>query len=170
MESLINIFVIVVFWLVFISLVVSYGKMATRLKNIWENQTCPMQPALRTARKSFFILFVFLCFVPYHIVRVFCIKLSSPDIRITRRMWLTRPMVALVFLPSTAAWMHYVFPVILLGEEGGAAPGGQRVFCVEMSPGQREQLTMDMGLGSERELTKNRQTSSNQRSEGEGRY
>lgn len=73
---------VVVFWLVFISLVVSYGKIA--LKLLRTSQEKPSLPnALRyarTARKSFFILFLFtVCFVPYHVVRAFYIKTQITD-------------------------------------------------------------------------------------------
>lgn len=73
----INIFVLVVFWLVFISLLVSYVKIA--LKLLRTSQEKPDLPNAsrysRTAKKSFFILFLFtVCFVPYHVVRVFYIK------------------------------------------------------------------------------------------------
>lgn len=68
---------LVVFWLVFFSLVVSYGKIA--LKLLRTSQERPDLPNVtyytRTAKKSFFILLVFtVCFVPYHMVRVFYIK------------------------------------------------------------------------------------------------
>lgn len=76
-KAYINMFVVVVFWLVFISLVVSYGKIG--LKLLRTSQRKPDMPNVahytRTAKKSFFILFVFtVCFVPYHMVRVFYIK------------------------------------------------------------------------------------------------
>lgn len=76
-KAYINIFVLVVFWLVFISLVVSYGKIALKLLRI--SQEKPDLPNVahytQTAKKSFFILFVFtVCFVPYHMVRVLYIK------------------------------------------------------------------------------------------------
>ncbi len=81
-KAYINIFVLVVFWLVFISLVVSYGKIA--LKLLRTSQEKPDLPNAshytRTARKSFFILFLFtICFVPYHMVRVFYIKTQITD-------------------------------------------------------------------------------------------
>ncbi|XP_018552835.1 probable G-protein coupled receptor 34 [Lates calcarifer] len=83
-KAYINIFVIMVFWLVFISLVVSYGKIATRLLRTSEEKSDLPNAAryARIARKSFFILFVFtVCFVPYHIVRVFYIKTQlTPNI------------------------------------------------------------------------------------------
>ncbi|XP_026152017.1 putative G-protein coupled receptor 34b [Mastacembelus armatus] len=76
-KAYVNIFVLVIFWVVFISLVVSYGKIAFKLRRTSKqkpdlpNATC----YARTAKKSFFILFVFtVCFVPYHMVRVFYIK------------------------------------------------------------------------------------------------
>ncbi|XP_043988231.1 probable G-protein coupled receptor 34 [Gambusia affinis] len=73
----INIFVLVVFWLVFISLVLSYGKIA--LKLLRRSQRRPDLPTAphynRVARKSFFVLFLFVfCFVPYHAFRIFYIK------------------------------------------------------------------------------------------------
>ncbi|XP_040912694.1 probable G-protein coupled receptor 34 isoform X2 [Toxotes jaculatrix] len=73
----INIFVVIVFWLAFIALVMSYGKIAqTLLRTSQEKPDLPNATRYtRTAKKSFFILFVFtLCFVPYHMVRVFYIK------------------------------------------------------------------------------------------------
>ncbi|XP_040003547.1 probable G-protein coupled receptor 34b [Xiphias gladius] len=81
-KAYINIFVLVVFWLVFISLVVSYGKIAHRL--LRTSQEKPDLPNAahytRTAKKSFFILFLFtVCFVPYHMVRVFYIKTQITD-------------------------------------------------------------------------------------------
>ncbi|XP_075960482.1 putative G-protein coupled receptor 34b [Anarhichas minor] len=86
-KAYINIFVLVVFWLVFISLVVSYGKIA--LKLLRASQEKPDLPNAsrytRTARKSFFILFLFtVCFVPYHMVRVFYIK---TQITVTSCFW-----------------------------------------------------------------------------------
>ncbi|CAK6967721.1 hypothetical protein NQZ68_012717 [Scomber scombrus] len=79
-KAYVNIFLLVVFWLVFISLVVSYGMIALKLQRT--SQEKPDLPnALRysrTARKSFFILFLFtVSFVPYHMVRVFYIKHRS---------------------------------------------------------------------------------------------
>uniref|UniRef100_A0A0S7ENS2 GPR34 n=2 Tax=Poeciliopsis prolifica TaxID=188132 RepID=A0A0S7ENS2_9TELE len=73
----INIFMLVVFWLVFASLVLSYGKIA--LKLLRRSQQRPDLPTAshygRVARKSFFVLFLFVvCFVPYHIFRGFYIK------------------------------------------------------------------------------------------------
>uniref|UniRef100_A0A3Q2Z624 G protein-coupled receptor 34b n=1 Tax=Hippocampus comes TaxID=109280 RepID=A0A3Q2Z624_HIPCM len=81
-KAYINICMLLVFWLVFISLVVSYVKIA--LKLLRRSQNKPDLPNAhrysRTARKSFFILFLFtVCFVPYHVIRVFYIKTQITD-------------------------------------------------------------------------------------------
>ncbi|XP_062258230.1 probable G-protein coupled receptor 34 [Platichthys flesus] len=76
-KAYINIGLLVVFWLVFLSLIVSYGKIAlTLLRTSHDKPDLPNAARYtRTARKSFFILFLFtVCFVPYHMVRVFYIK------------------------------------------------------------------------------------------------
>uniref|UniRef100_A0A671VCM7 Probable G-protein coupled receptor 34 n=1 Tax=Sparus aurata TaxID=8175 RepID=A0A671VCM7_SPAAU len=81
-KAYINIFLVVVFLLVFISLVVCYGKIALKLlRTSQEKPGLPNAPHYaRTARKSFFILFLFtICFVPYHTVRVFYIKTQITD-------------------------------------------------------------------------------------------
>ncbi|TKS67901.1 putative G-protein coupled receptor 34 [Collichthys lucidus] len=81
-KAYINIFLVVGFWLVFISLVVSYGKIALKLlRTSHEKPDLPnAQHYAQTARKSFFILFLFtVCFVPYHMVRVFYIKTQITD-------------------------------------------------------------------------------------------
>ncbi|KAK1902712.1 putative G-protein coupled receptor 34 [Dissostichus eleginoides] len=73
---------LVLFWMVFVSLVVSYAKIALKLQRISKEKPDLPNAARykRTARKSFFILFLFtVCFVPYHIVRVFYIKTQITD-------------------------------------------------------------------------------------------
>ncbi|XP_061580354.1 probable G-protein coupled receptor 34b [Cololabis saira] len=81
-KAYINILVLVVFWLAFISLMVSYGKIALKLRR--RSQEKPDLPNAsryaQTARKSFFILFLFtLCFVPYHVLRAFYIYSQITD-------------------------------------------------------------------------------------------
>ncbi|KAA8588407.1 hypothetical protein FQN60_001601 [Etheostoma spectabile] len=79
----INICIVVLFWLVFVSLMVSYGKIALNLlRTSREKPDLPNSSRYaRTARKSFFILFLFtVCFVPYHIVRVFYIITQIRDV------------------------------------------------------------------------------------------
>uniref|UniRef100_A0A3B3VA26 G protein-coupled receptor 34b n=1 Tax=Poecilia latipinna TaxID=48699 RepID=A0A3B3VA26_9TELE len=77
LKAYINIFVLVVFWLVFVSLVLSYGKIALKLlRRSQQRPDLPTAPHYsRVARKSFFVLFLFVvCFVPYHAFRGFYIK------------------------------------------------------------------------------------------------
>ncbi|XP_047457828.1 probable G-protein coupled receptor 34 [Mugil cephalus] len=82
-KSYINMTSVAIFWLVFISLAMSYGKIALKLlKTSQERPDLPnAQCYTRTAKKSFFILFVFIfCFVPYHSTRVFYIITQITDI------------------------------------------------------------------------------------------
>ncbi|RVE58181.1 hypothetical protein OJAV_G00206730 [Oryzias javanicus] len=75
-KAYVNICGLLTFWFVFISLMVSYVKIALKLlRRSQENPDLPNSPSFyQNARKSFFILFVFtLCFLPYHIVRPFYI-------------------------------------------------------------------------------------------------
>lgn len=67
-----NATLVLFFWLVFIMLVVSYTKIASQLLKVSRDK--PDLPNAhkyqRTAKKSFFVLFLFtLCFGPYHIFR-----------------------------------------------------------------------------------------------------
>ncbi|XP_071779883.1 putative G-protein coupled receptor 34 [Centroberyx gerrardi] len=63
---------VLLFWVVFVMLMVSYGKIATRLLRVSRDK--PDLPNAqrygRTAKKSFFVLFLFtVCFGPYHAFR-----------------------------------------------------------------------------------------------------
>ncbi|XP_071320172.1 probable G-protein coupled receptor 34 [Trachinotus anak] len=67
-----NAMLVLLFWFVFVMLVVSYVKIASQLLSVSRNK--PGLPNAhryeRTAKKSFFVLFLFtLCFGPYHAFR-----------------------------------------------------------------------------------------------------
>ncbi|XP_031147876.1 probable G-protein coupled receptor 34 [Sander lucioperca] len=67
-----NAVLVLLFWLVFIMLVVSYAKIASQLLKVSRDK--PDLPNAQryeqTAKKSFFVLFLFtVCFVPYHAFR-----------------------------------------------------------------------------------------------------
>ncbi|XP_022602361.1 probable G-protein coupled receptor 34 [Seriola dumerili] len=67
-----NAILVLLFWLVFVMLVVSYAKIASQLLRVSRDK--PDLPNShkyqRTAKKSFFVLFLFtLCFGPYHAFR-----------------------------------------------------------------------------------------------------
>lgn len=67
-----NAMLVALFWLVFIMLVVSYAKIASRLLRVSQDKPdLPnAQKYKRTAKKSFFVLFLFtVCFGPYHAFR-----------------------------------------------------------------------------------------------------
>lgn len=81
-KAYINMVVVTGFWLVFVALVVSYAKIALKLQRASQNKPgLPNAPHYaRTAKKSFFILFLFtVCFVPYHLVRIFYIRTQITD-------------------------------------------------------------------------------------------
>uniref|UniRef100_W5LUG1 Probable G-protein coupled receptor 34 n=1 Tax=Astyanax mexicanus TaxID=7994 RepID=W5LUG1_ASTMX len=78
-----NMFMVSSFWVVYVALVLSYGKIAMGLLRVSREK--PDLPNAgkygRTARKSFFILFLFtLCFVPYHLVRIFYIHSQITEV------------------------------------------------------------------------------------------
>ncbi|XP_033003038.1 probable G-protein coupled receptor 34 [Lacerta agilis] len=73
MEAGVNYILVIIFWIVFILLILSYVKIANNLLKISKKRTS--FPNTRTyvaiARKSFIVLIIFtLCFVPYHIFRL----------------------------------------------------------------------------------------------------
>lgn len=86
-KAYINICGLLTFWFVFISLMVSYVKIALKLlRRSQENPDLPNSHSFfQNARKSFFIFFVFtICFLPYHIVRPFYI---ATQIQPTSLFW-----------------------------------------------------------------------------------
>lgn len=78
-----NLVIVALFWVVYAGLVISYGKIGTKL--FITSREKPDFPNAakynKTAWKSFFVLFLFtLCFVPYHFVRIFYITSQmTPD-------------------------------------------------------------------------------------------
>ncbi|XP_064183037.1 probable G-protein coupled receptor 34 [Anguilla rostrata] len=71
-KAYLNYSLVALFWLVFLTLVISYGKIAFKLLgNSRQNPDFPNALQYnRTAKKSFFVLFLFtVCFVPYHTFR-----------------------------------------------------------------------------------------------------
>ncbi|CAG5865378.1 unnamed protein product [Menidia menidia] len=82
-KAYINMAALAVFWLVFVCLMVSYGKIALKLRRRSRDKPdLPNAPHYsRSARKSSFVLFVFtVCFVPYHSVRVFYIATQITEV------------------------------------------------------------------------------------------
>lgn len=82
-HAYINIVVLVLFWLVCIALMVSYVKIALKLQRTSKKKPDFPNASHYTcaAKKSFFIPFLFtVCFVPYHLVRIFYIKTQITDV------------------------------------------------------------------------------------------
>lgn len=82
-KAYINLTIVVVFWVVYGILVASYGKVAMGLLHVSKEKPDFPNAAMyrRTARKSFFVLFLFtLCFVPYHLLRLFYIYSQIADV------------------------------------------------------------------------------------------
>ncbi|XP_028324817.1 probable G-protein coupled receptor 34 [Gouania willdenowi] len=74
--------IVVLFWFVFVMMVVSYAKIALRLLRVSRDKPdLPnAQRYKRTAKKSFFVLFVFtVCFGPYHAFRPYYILSQLSD-------------------------------------------------------------------------------------------
>ncbi|KAG9485621.1 hypothetical protein GDO78_008617 [Eleutherodactylus coqui] len=72
-QAAFNYFVVLVFWIVFVMLILSYVKIGQNLQRI-SRERAYIPNAGRynsTAYKSFFVLFIFtVCFVPYHTFRI----------------------------------------------------------------------------------------------------
>ncbi|XP_012712768.2 probable G-protein coupled receptor 34 [Fundulus heteroclitus] len=71
-KALMNAFLVLLFWLVFVMLVVSYAKIASQLLQLSRKkpELPNAQRYKKTAKKSFFVLFLFtVCFGPYHVFR-----------------------------------------------------------------------------------------------------
>lgn len=82
-KAYMNLAIVVVFWLIYGTLVTSYGRIAMGLLQVSKEKPDFPNAARykRTARKSFFVLFLFtLCFVPYHLVRIFYIYSQITDV------------------------------------------------------------------------------------------
>ncbi|XP_069492608.1 probable G-protein coupled receptor 34 isoform X2 [Ambystoma mexicanum] len=81
-KAIFNYFLVILFWIVFVLLIVSYVKIAKSLFHISrERAHLPNSVKYnRTARKSFVVLFIFtLCFAPYHAFRFFYIASQLSD-------------------------------------------------------------------------------------------
>ncbi|XP_041857121.1 probable G-protein coupled receptor 34 [Melanotaenia boesemani] len=133
-KAYINMLAIFIFWIVFIALMVSYGKIAMKLlKQSKERPDMPNASRYaRTAKKSFFILFVFtFCFVPYHVFRIFYIvtqitNSSCSSINLADKT----NEVALLFTASNSCLdpiMYFLFSSSVRKEMRHIA---NRVFCV----------------------------------------
>ncbi|XP_073472391.1 probable G-protein coupled receptor 34 [Aquarana catesbeiana] len=82
-QAAFNYFIVLIFWIVFIMLILSYVKIGKNLRKISrERAYLPNAGRYKnTAYKSFFVLFIFtLCFVPYHTFRIVYITTQLQNI------------------------------------------------------------------------------------------
>ncbi|KAG7256003.1 hypothetical protein CRUP_038700 [Coryphaenoides rupestris] len=81
-KGYVNLMLVLLFWVTYGAMVASYVKIAHKLLRM-SREKPDLPNALRyarTAKKSFFILFLFtVCFVPYHVVRVFYVVTQITD-------------------------------------------------------------------------------------------
>ncbi|XP_042312261.1 probable G-protein coupled receptor 34 [Sceloporus undulatus] len=82
MEAGLNYILVIIFWIVFILLILSYNKIATNLLKMSKKRTRFPSTGkyIAIARNSFIILIIFtLCFVPYHLFRFIYITTQLQD-------------------------------------------------------------------------------------------
>ncbi|XP_072440458.1 probable G-protein coupled receptor 34b [Chiloscyllium punctatum] len=75
-KTYINIFIVIMFWVVFFCLILSYGKISKKLFMLGKEKPGFSNSKIlsKIATKTFIVLFIFtICFVPYHISRFFYI-------------------------------------------------------------------------------------------------
>ncbi|XP_062429939.1 probable G-protein coupled receptor 34 isoform X2 [Rhea pennata] len=83
-EAILNYFIVVIFWIVFFLLILSYVKIAKNLLKISKKRANFPNAGkyTQTARNSFIVLIIFtVCFVPYHVFRFIYItsQLQNPS-------------------------------------------------------------------------------------------
>ncbi|XP_036401438.1 probable G-protein coupled receptor 34 [Megalops cyprinoides] len=113
-----NGFLVALFWAVFLALVVSYGRIALELL-----ETSRAKPDLpnavkysRTAKKSFFVLFLFtVCFVPYHASRCFYIHSQISEVSCHWRNVLDRANEVVLLLSTFNSCLDPVMYFLLSG-------------------------------------------------------
>ncbi|XP_063070629.1 probable G-protein coupled receptor 34b [Engraulis encrasicolus] len=94
---------VVMFWLVYASLVASYLRIGRMLQQVSRDKPdLPnAQKYSQTARKSFFVLFLFtVCFVPYHVVRVFYVLSQISDTSCVLQDWADKANEAALLLSA----------------------------------------------------------------------
>lgn len=94
-----NLVMVAIFWLIFLLLIISYGKIAMKLLEASKNNLPNATKYNRTAKKSFFVLFLFtICFCPYHVFRIFYInsQITEPSCHVKNVMDKTNEVMLLL--------------------------------------------------------------------------
>ncbi|XP_073708390.1 probable G-protein coupled receptor 34 [Garra rufa] len=113
-----NLFMVAVFWLVFVVLLVSYGRIARRLLRASRDK--PDLPNAsryaRTAKKSFVVPLLFtICFVPYHAFRGFYVASQLRDISCETRRLMDLTNEIMLLLSALNSCLDPVMYFILSG-------------------------------------------------------
>lgn len=149
-KAYINVAIVAVFWLVFFTLMACYVKIGLYLlKRSDKRPDFPSASQYKcSAKKSFFILFLFtLCFVPYHLVRIFYIKTQITE---TRNFWRSTAdlanEIALVFSAFNSCLdpvMYFLLSSSVRREVGRLVSGVVHLRDVTMSSGSSSMVKMD---------------------------
>lgn len=111
--------VVLLFWLVFLMLMVSYANIAFQLLKV--SQDKPDLPNAqrykRTAKKSFFVLFLFVvCFGPYHAFRpVYIVSQLDAELPCDYLQWVDRTNETMLLLSSFNSCLDPVMYFLLSG-------------------------------------------------------
>ncbi|XP_017539929.1 probable G-protein coupled receptor 34 [Pygocentrus nattereri] len=129
-----NLLLVAVFWMVFLLLVVSYGRIAWRLLRASRDK--PDLPNAtrysRTAKKSFVVLFLFtICFVPYHSFRGFYIQSQLSETSCETRRLIDRTNEVMLLFSALNSCLDPVMYFMLSGSVRKATVKAvSQVFCV----------------------------------------
>ncbi|KAI4875516.1 hypothetical protein NFI96_009697 [Prochilodus magdalenae] len=129
-----NLLLVAVFWLVFVLLVVSYGRIACRLLRASRDK--PDLPNAtrysRTAKKSFVVLFLFtVCFVPYHSFRGFYIRSQLSEASCETQRIVDRTNEVMLLFSALNSCLDPVMYFMLSGSVRKATiKAVSQVFCV----------------------------------------
>ncbi|XP_051753241.1 probable G-protein coupled receptor 34a [Ctenopharyngodon idella] len=113
-----NLFMVAVFWLVFVVLLVSYGRIARRL--LQASRDKPDLPNAtryaRTAKKSFVVPLLFtICFVPYHAFRGVYVASQLSDVSCETQRLMDRTNEAMLLLSALNSCLDPVMYFMLSG-------------------------------------------------------
>ncbi|RXN29527.1 putative G- coupled receptor 34 [Labeo rohita] len=113
-----NLFMVAVFWLVFVVLLASYGRIARRLLRASRDKPdLPNAPRLaRTAKKSFVVPLLFtICFAPYHAFRGFYVASQLRDISCETQRFMDLTNEVMLLLSALNSCLDPVMYFVLSG-------------------------------------------------------
>ncbi|XP_051996209.1 probable G-protein coupled receptor 34 [Xyrauchen texanus] len=133
-----NYFIVAVFWLVYVVLLVSYGRIAQKL--LRASQDKPDLPNAmrysRTAKKSFVVLLLFtICFVPYHTFRCFYVWSQLSNISCDTQRFIDRTNEVVLLFSALNSCLDPVMYFMLSGSVRKATiQAFSRFICSHQEP------------------------------------